>query len=166
MKMILIQLVTAWFMTGVIWTVQVVHYPLFAQVGLEEFQTYEALHTKWITYVVAAPMLVELFLAGFWLIQDDRRIPKWMPYAGALLVGIIWFATFAFSVHYHNQLMRGFRQDSWSGLVTTNWIRTACWTARGILLVYALDRVWRWEASSKALTSPGSSQNIQEAAGE
>ena len=46
-------------MTGVIWFVQVVHYPLMEQVGASGFVTYEKLHTRWTTYVVAPPMLVE-----------------------------------------------------------------------------------------------------------
>ena len=54
-------------MTGLIWLIQCVHYPLFAQVGAEAFQEYHARHTQWITPIVGPLMLVELgtaFLAS------------------------------------------------------------------------------------------------------
>ena len=47
-------------MTGVIWFVQVVHYPLFASVGAEGFSRYEALHATRTGWVVAPLMLCEL----------------------------------------------------------------------------------------------------------
>lgn len=50
-------------MTGVIWFVQVVHYPLFAEVGRAEFAQYEASHSGLTTLIVAPLMLVELITA-------------------------------------------------------------------------------------------------------
>ncbi len=47
-------------MFGVIWFVQVVHYPLFARVGADGFAHYASLHATRTTWVVAPPMLVEL----------------------------------------------------------------------------------------------------------
>ena len=55
-------------MTGLIWLIQCVHYPLFAQVGAEAFQEYHARHTQWITPIVGPLMLIELGTA-FWLVQ-------------------------------------------------------------------------------------------------
>ena len=146
--------------------VQIVHYPLFAHVGPEEFRTFEALHTKWITYVVAMPMLIELFASGLWIIERDRRISNWVPWAGAVLVMVLWFSTFAFSVRFHGELMGGFKEEAWHGLVVTNWIRTIAWSARGMVLVYALYEVWGWETPGEALTSSVSSQKIGPAVGE
>ena len=48
------------YMVGVIWFVQVVHYPLFASVGNLEFPSYEQRHTVLTTWVVAPPMLIEM----------------------------------------------------------------------------------------------------------
>ncbi len=52
------------YMLGVIWFVQLVHYPLFAAVGKDFFTEYEKRHQSWTTYVVAPGMLVE-GLTGF-----------------------------------------------------------------------------------------------------
>ena len=48
------------FMTGLIWFVQVVHYPLFGSVGDGGFDRYAALHARRTTWVVGPPMLLEL----------------------------------------------------------------------------------------------------------
>ena len=53
------ELVSALFMTGLIWFVQVVHYPLFAKVS-GTYPAYQAEHMARTTWVVAVPMLVEL----------------------------------------------------------------------------------------------------------
>ena len=42
---LLLQVVTTLFMVGVIWFVQVVHYPLMAHVGRAEAVAYEKSHT-------------------------------------------------------------------------------------------------------------------------
>ena len=47
------------FMVGVIWFVQVVHYPLFSRAGLEKVSLYSEAHSRLTTYVVGPPMLVE-----------------------------------------------------------------------------------------------------------
>ena len=40
------------YMVGLIWCVQIVHYPLFAEVGKDGFAAYEAAHSSLITAVV------------------------------------------------------------------------------------------------------------------
>lgn len=121
-------------MTGLIWFVQVVHYPLFARVGTDEFTTYENLHANLTTYVVAPLMLVELGTAA-WLAFVDRpaSVPAWMAYAGLALVLLLWLSTFAIQVPQHAVLSRGFDPRAHAILVSTNWIRTVAWSARAVL---------------------------------
>ena len=61
MKLVfLAHLVSTLVMVGVIWTVQVVHYPLFAGVGADGWSAYEAAHQSRITLVVGPLMVAEL----------------------------------------------------------------------------------------------------------
>jgi hypothetical protein len=57
---VLANLCVSLLMTGVIWFVQIVHYPLFAKVGTGEFIAYERNHADRTGYVVAPPMIFEL----------------------------------------------------------------------------------------------------------
>ena len=56
---LLLQAASTLAMVGLIWFVQIVHYPLFAQVGREGFSGYEQAHQNRTTFVVAPLMLVE-----------------------------------------------------------------------------------------------------------
>ena len=117
-------------MTGLIWFVQVVHYPLFARVGREAFAAYQAQHVRLTTYVVGPPMLIEA-VTGVYLVSQAAVLPnQWAFWAGMVLLGVVWVATAAFSVPAHGRLEAGFDAEVHARLVRTNWIRTVAWTAR------------------------------------
>ncbi|MEZ4460651.1 MAG: hypothetical protein R3E66_13165 [bacterium] len=117
-------------MTGLIWFVQVVHYPLFASVGREAFAAYQAQHVRLTTYVVGPPMLIEA-TTGVYLVSQAAALPnQWAFWAGMVLLGVVWVATAAFSVPAHGRLEAGFDAKVHARLVWTNWVRTLAWTAR------------------------------------
>jgi len=127
-----------WYMVGLIWLVQVVHYPLFAAVGREVFTAYEHAHTRLVSFVVIPPMLIELGLALYFLVQRPEAMPEWAAIAGASLVVVIWMSTFLLQVPQHTALARGFDARAHAVLVATNWVRTIAWSARGILAAWPL----------------------------
>lgn len=61
--LLLVQSAATLFMTGLIWFVQVVHYPLFGSAGRDIFAGYERAHQRRTGWVVGPPMLVELATA-------------------------------------------------------------------------------------------------------
>jgi hypothetical protein len=123
-----------WYMTGVIWFVQCVHYPLFRLVGPEGFAAYERQHTRRTGWVVAPPMLLELGLAGALLGIHGG----WLAGGGFALLIVIWASTFFLQVPLHRKLERGFDATIVDRLVTTNWIRTLAWTVRSLLALAML----------------------------
>ncbi len=128
-------------MVGLIWFVQVVHYPLYARVGSASFAAYHEQHVQRTTLVVAPFMLVELACALWLLIWPDPRYGDWMSWLGMLLLGFIWVSTAVFQVPSHGRLQAGFTPAAHAFLVRSNWIRTVAWTLRGILclLPFSLD---------------------------
>ena len=134
--------VVTWALAGLIWFVQIVHYPLFAEVGATAFPAYHAAHTRLTTLVVAPLMLCEAALA-VWLLpqQTDAAWTVWMA---GLLLAIVWLATFGLSVPRHNWLaIHGADADVIRTLVATNWIRTLAWTGRAVLAASMLRGVVR-----------------------
>ena len=124
-------------LVGLIWTVQVVHYPLFSGVGAEGWAAYEAAHQSRITVVVAPLMLAELATAVGLVLARPAGVPAWAVIVGAALVGLIWASTAFVQVPLHNALSRGpFDGDAHARLVATNWLRTVAWTARGGLVLW------------------------------
>jgi len=130
-------------MVGVIWFVQIVHYPLFALVGRDGFARYETAHQTMTTWVVAPLMLIEL-ASAFWLalrvINPVRPAEAWV---GLLLVAVAWVSTFLLQVTLHDKLARGFDVTSAERLVTTNWVRTVAWTLRAALCLTWVGRLLR-----------------------
>ena len=93
-----------WALVGLIWTVQVVHYPLFASVGGEEFRRYHARHTRQITWVVAPLMAVELVTALLLLARGERE--PWLV-ASVAPLAFNWLATWRVQIPLHNQSLQG-----------------------------------------------------------
>lgn len=130
---------SALFMTGLIWCIQVVHYPLFEKVGKEMFSEYHNLHSMRITYIVLPVMLAEI-LTGFLLLGDTEYLS---PILSMTLFGMIlgiWASTFFLQVPYHGKLSGGMNPEDIHALVNTNWIRTILWTLRSAILSYILLR--------------------------
>ena len=121
------------FLTGLIWLVQLVHYPSFAFVAPEKFAEFHAFHSRSITWIVMPIMCFELG-SGFYLaLKMPGQFWKWQ----LLLVGGTWLATAFLSVPLHNALAGGFSLDLIGRLVLTNWVRTFLWTLRiALFLVF------------------------------
>ncbi|MBT8401088.1 MAG: hypothetical protein KJO98_11475 [Rhodothermia bacterium] len=139
--LLLVHFAATWAMLGVILIVQVVHYPLFAQVGSSTFAEYEALHTSRITWVVAPLMLIELAAAVGLAVVRPPEVPSVPIWAGLILLAIIWASTAFIQVPLHNKLISGFDSAAHSRLVATNWLRTGAWGVRGLI---AMLLVWRY----------------------
>ena len=126
------------YMVGLIWFVQVVHYPLHGHVGTASFTQYQHLHMNWTGYVVGPAMLVEALTAVLLIVNPIENIPSWLPWLGAGLLSLIWASTGLLQVPLHNGLLEYFDPSRHRNLVLSNWIRTICWTARGVLVLYIL----------------------------
>ena len=141
MKYVLLaHLAATLFMVGVIWFVQVVHYPLFAKVGPERFVLYSEAHSRLTTYVVGPPMLVEAATALLLVFRQPEGVPLAAALIGLVLVVLIWLSTALLQVPRHTALGSGFDRRAWGGLVLSNWVRTAAWSARGGLVLWMAAR--------------------------
>ena len=139
--LLLANLAATLYLVGLIWFVQLVHYPLFDGVGGEGFAAYEARHTRWTGMVVAPAMLIELATALLLVWRAPAGVPGWVMPVGLAAVAALWAVTFFVSVPQHNVLAAGFDAQAHRLLVGTNWIRTALWTARGLVLLWVVGRL-------------------------
>ena len=130
-----IQAISSIALVGLIWTIQIVHYPLFSLVGEEKFTAYQHEHMKRITWVVGPLMLVEIVAATLIVIVMPQSYLAWLGFS---LVGIIWISTVLLQVPCHTILTHSFDSKAHNTLVKTNWIRTIAWTLRGVIVVLML----------------------------
>lgn len=134
-------------MTGLIWCVQVVHYPLKSAVGGEFFVTYQAHHMRRAGWVVGPPMLVEGLTSGWLVLAPPEGVPWAAAVSGLGLLIVIWGATAVFSVPGHARLSVGFDPVVHRRLVRTNWIRTVGWTGRSAVALWVLLK-WAQRAAA------------------
>ena len=136
--LLLAQAAATLFMTGVIWIVQAVHYPLFALVGRDGFGEYAREHQRRITPVVAVAMPVEAVTAVLLLFATPAGVETGLLVLGAILLLPIWLSTALLQVPAHRRLSSGFDDTVAARLVQTNWLRTALWSARSALILVVL----------------------------
>ncbi|MGB3683914.1 MAG: hypothetical protein WA990_15670 [Rubrobacteraceae bacterium] len=129
------------FMVGLIWFVQVVHYPLFGSVGEDRFVGYAEAHSRLTSLVVGPPMLLEAATTTVLLFVRPAAIPATAAWAGFVLLAAIWVSTALLQVPRHTALGEGFNAASHRFLLASNWIRTVCWSARGLLVLWMVSRV-------------------------
>jgi hypothetical protein len=126
-------------MCGLIWFVQVVHYPLFGHVGGAEGRDYSAEHQRRTSLVVIPPMLVEGLTAGILALKPPAGIPPALAWAGFALVIGLWWSTGAVQMPLHGRLGReGHAPEAVAALVRSNWVRTILWSARAVLTIWML----------------------------
>ena len=130
-----------WALVGLIWFVQVVHYPLFAHVGGDAFPNYEAQHTRRTGWVVGVLMPLEAGTALWLVLSPPADVDVAWLLLGLALVGVLWLTTLVVHVPLHRRLSAGFDPSVGRRLVVTNWIRTVLWSARGVLLVFIGSRL-------------------------
>ena len=130
---LLLNVTSTWAMVGLIWLIQIVHYPLFAKIGDEQFKAYTEDHQRLITYIVLPLMFCELFTAIMLWTSRPANVSSMAVLLGIALVAVIWGSTFLLQVPQHSKLLAGFDPVVHERLVTGNWIRTIAWTLRGFL---------------------------------
>jgi hypothetical protein len=138
-NLLLIQFAATALMTGIVWFVQIVHYPLFESIPAEGFTRYEQTHTVRTGLVVAPLMILELAAALALPLLGSPIAFNHLYVAASGSLAIIWTSTFLIQVPLHGLLEKRHDKVSIRRLVTTNWIRTLFWSFRlgllGILLL-------------------------------
>jgi hypothetical protein len=125
--LLLVHAATTLFMVGIIWFVQIVHYPLFSRVGEAAFSEYERHHARRTGWVVAIPMVLELATATATVLVIGGAL----AWYGLSLLAVAWVSTGIWQVPAHRRLARGFDADTHRHLLNTNWVRTVAWSTRG-----------------------------------
>lgn len=123
------------YMTGVIWFVQLIKYPMLGPVTDPDFATHHQEYTRRMGWVVGPVMILEMALQVVWMVQA----PGLAAYSGGSLLSLIWISTFALQVPLHERLAREYQPRWHRQLVHTNWIRTLAWTLRSALLIATLS---------------------------
>ena len=133
-----VNIVVTAIMVGVIWTIQLVHYPFFHRLEKDNYELHMDDHREKISYIVIPVMLAELSTAISLVLINSRYQPEFI--AGLILLLLIWISTALLQVPSHSRLAGGYNPSEVQKLLKSNWIRTGLWSIRLILLIFVLIR--------------------------
>lgn len=134
----LINIFTALFAAGLIWTIQLVHYPSMRFVSKNEFESFHYFHQKRISIIAMPLMAIELISSIILLLQNFENNTSLIFKINFMIIILIWFSTFFMQVPLHQKLSKGKNDILIDKLVFTNWFRTVLWTLRSILMLFLL----------------------------
>ena len=135
-SMLAMHLALASIMVGVIWVIQLVHYPSFRFTDREKYVAFQIFHMRNISFIVVPVMILE-FLSGLLLVLYHSNHESLLRISFILLL-IIWLVTALFFAQIHQKLSKGYDETLVRNLVSLNWIRTLLWTIRTIIITYCL----------------------------
>lgn len=131
---LVISTLATWGMIGLIWLIQIVHYPMLALYSEAVPAGAAAAHARRITPIVGPLMATEGITALLLMAAPPEGISWLVTWGAGTLLAVALGATIVFAVPSHSKLADGHDGAAVDRLIRTNWIRTAAWTARGILL--------------------------------
>ena len=121
------------FMTGLIWVIQIIHYPSFKFLDRDRFSEFEKFHLKRLAYLGGPVMVFEL-CSGVALFYFWKNVYFFPMLINIVLLAIIWLVTLFFTRPYEVKLLKRFDIKLLHKLIMINWIRTILWSIRCLSL--------------------------------
>lgn len=143
--LVIVHLAASWFMVGLIWTIHVVHYPLFPKVGASSFVAFETDHVARIGLLLLVPWVAEgvTLLGLLWVafIGAERRLRVPTALNGLAMAAVLLISGF-WSAPAHGKLMKGFDAAVHHRLMNADLLRTLAWSVCGVAAFWTLSILW------------------------
>lgn len=119
------------FMLGLILVTQIVSYPLFLKVEVDNFSIFHDDYVSRISFIAVPVMLGELFISTLVYYYFNT----FFGFMILLSIILIFISTFIIQVPLHNKLKLANNRKHIIKLVNTNWIRTFLWFVKSIFSI-------------------------------
>ncbi|MBW4464562.1 MAG: hypothetical protein KME07_03855 [Pegethrix bostrychoides GSE-TBD4-15B] len=138
-KFLLLCTIVACYNLGTIWFVQIVVYPLFAKVGVNEYRAYHRFYSSRIPLPIILPGFASFLLPIALLFLRPMSVPLWLALANMACGLLSLFITVALEIPRHGLLERDGKQEGViEELILYNWPRTLGITASACLTLVML----------------------------
>lgn len=121
-------------MVGVIWVIQLLHYPSFHFVQKSDYPKFQQFHMSRISLIVIPAMIIE-FITGIIMLQFGFS-SNFLFISSLVILITIWGITFIFFTKMHQVLISGYNEIIVNRLISINWSRTLLWSLRLLILCY------------------------------
>lgn len=137
-RIAVVHLAATGFMVGMIWTIHVVHYPLFSLVN-EPYRPFQEAHMARISWLLAVPWGLEGVTTLALLLTAPAGQQRTLAVVGAALLAAVVLVTALGAAPIHGQLVDSFDAALHRRLLRVDLARTILWSGR---LVVAGWIVW------------------------
>lgn len=127
------------YLTGITWFLQVIHFPLFESVGLNQFHDYHRKFFQKKQFLVLLPSLAATLgaLILLWIKPWGTNMTFVKINLGFMLVSLV--ATVFLVEPLHKILSsHGYSDKAIRQLTRVNWIRTLAWTGSSFMIILAV----------------------------
>lgn len=123
-------------LTGMIWFIQLVHYPLFHAIDPRDFPQYERENFR--TTYLNLPLMILEAASGVYLywISDSPLL-----LANLVILVLNGLVTLVLKVPAHLRLSIDASPEAITNLIRINWLRTLAWTSRALILAFVFKTV-------------------------
>ena len=132
---LMIHIISTSIMVGVIWVIQLVHYPSFKYVNESDYIIFQKYHMSNISYIVFPVMFTELITALIILFFGEKSL---FFVLSLICLFLIWVITGVLFTKYHNILKEGKDLMIIDKMIKANWIRALLWTMRLIMILFVI----------------------------
>lgn len=127
------EIALTWILVGVVFYMQLIHYPLFKKIR-EGFAQFEHAHIRRTACFMGPLMLLDGVGAAILVGLADSESVMRLCVINLILVGFIWLSTLMLTVALHQKLSIRFSKNAHKHLLNSNWIRCILWFIKGVLL--------------------------------
>ena len=132
---LMIHIISTSIMVGVIWVVQLVHYPSFKYVNESDYIIFQKYHMSNISNIVFPVMFTELITALIILFFGEKSL---FFVLSLICLFLIWVMTGVLFTKYHSILKEGKDLMIIEKMIKANWIRALLWTMRLIMILFVI----------------------------
>lgn len=130
----ILHLVSTSIMVGVIWIIQLVHYPTFLFIDKQKYMKFQEFHMSRVSYIVMPTMIAELFSGIYILFYNNVLMVNTFFLLASFSLFLNWVITALVFVKIHNGLLIKYEKNIILLLVKLNWLRTILWSLRLVFL--------------------------------
>ncbi len=135
---LMIHIISTSIMVGVIWVIQLVHYPSFKYVNESDYIIFQKYHMSNISYIVFPVMFTELITALIILFFGEKSL---FFVLSLICLFLIWVITGVLFTKYHSILKEGKDLMIIEKMIKANWIRALLWTMRLIMILFVIPQI-------------------------
>lgn len=129
-----------WMMAGIILFVQAVYLPLFRKFHrkISHYQKKDLIHMGYLVGPIFFFETVSAIILGCFIFKETTTY-RILAYVNVGLLGLIWIVSWMIQWKVRSQRRDVFFIERMHNiLLTSNWFRTLCWTARGVIVLLML----------------------------